>query len=430
MKKFLLLLAFTVLSASLFAQSEKDKKAYDDEVVTLQKQIWEDPIPEFKSTNVPANLGKESAVILARSFSLSRASTGKFKFGHHSLTTRTTKFSVFHERVKINDKTALESFSSLEYQKILNKTTSELFAKFMDVNNTFVGAKVIKANGKEIVVNTSEEVLTKDESKDKQGKLAIPDLQVGDILDYYIAREYVADKEEGNSYKDNDNIVYLVDEYPVIYFSIDFKFNKKIKIKTIYANGAKHFDQSTNEDGDQLLCLKLNNIPKFKDQLWTSALRQYPYIEIGSSYDDAVEKAIEQNHFDKNPMFQVKKLNFENEFNETRFQFAVGEQVNNLKDYYKTSKILKATPPDSIAKTLYALWKFNTFCHYIGSDISNTADLKYRRANSKLNTVNMAMTLNELKVDYDVILVASRYSNSLENVFNYEDFDAMVRVNG
>ena len=31
-----------------------------------------------------------------------------------------------------------------------------------------------------------EEVLTNDSKKDKEGKIAIPDLQVGDILDYYI----------------------------------------------------------------------------------------------------------------------------------------------------------------------------------------------------------------------------------------------------
>ncbi|MGZ3776510.1 MAG: hypothetical protein ACXVI9_02610, partial [Mucilaginibacter sp.] len=225
MRKYLLLLTLTACSVSVFAQSEKEKKAYADEAAQLQKQVWDNPVLEFKATNIPANLSNESAVVLARSFSLSRSSAGKLKFGHAlTFTTRTTKFSIYHERVKINDKTALESFSTLEYQKILNKTTSSGFAKFLDVNNTYVGAKVIKPSGKETIVNTSEEVLTKNESKDKQGKLAIPDLQVGDILDYYICDEEVADKDQGNSYKDNDNVLFLQDEYPILYYSIDFQF--------------------------------------------------------------------------------------------------------------------------------------------------------------------------------------------------------------
>ena len=430
MKQSLLLVTFIVLSAPLFAQSAKEKQAYADEAAVLQKQIWDNQTPEFKSATIPANLNKESAVILARSFSLSRSSTGKFKFGHAiSFTTRTKKFSIYHERVKINDKTALESFSTLEYQKILNKTTSSGFAKFLDVNNTYVGAKVVKPAGKEIVVNTSEEVLTKNESKDKQGKLAIPDLQVGDVLDYYICKEDIADKDEGNSYKDNDNLIFLADEYPVMYYSIDFQFNKKIKIKTIYANGASHFDINSNEDGDQLYSLKLHNIPKYKSQLWTSALRQYPYIEIGSSYNDDLDKIIEKNHFTSNPMFQAHKYVFEDNFKE--FQFPFNDLLDKLKDFYKDKKTLRSTPSDSIAKTLYAVWKFSTFCKYIGSGGEGDAsDYKERQASSKLNTINMCMALTDQKIDHDIILVTSRFTNSLDNAFNYQDFDALIRING
>jgi len=430
MKQYLLLITFLGCSAVALAQSAKEKQAYADEAAVLQKQIWDNQINEFKATTVPANLGKESAVVLARSFSLSRSSGGKFKFGRGiSFTTRTKKFSIFHERVKINDKSALENFSSLEYQKILNKTTTSGFAKFLDVNNTYVGAKVIKPSGKEQVVNTSEEVLTKNESKDKQGKLAIPDLQVGDILDYYTCKEDVADKDEGNSYKDNDNIIFLVDEYPVLYYGIDFQFNKKIKVKTIYANGAGHFETTSNEDGDQIYSLKLHNIPKYKSQLWTSAFRQYPYIEIGSSYNDDLDKIIEKNNFYENPMFQAQKYVFQNNFKE--FQYPFNELLTNLKDFYKDKKAFKNAPVDSIAKNIYAVWKFNTFCKYIGSaGEDGGGSYKERRAASKVNTINMCMALSDQKIDHDIILVSSRFTNSLDNVFNYDDFDAFIRVNG
>ena len=62
--------------------------------------------------------------------------------------------------------------------------------------------------------------------------------------------------------------------------------------------------------------------------------------------------------------------------------------------------------------------------------MSDISEFKSRRANSALNTINMCMALTDLKVDHDIILVSSRYTNSLQNVFNFEDFDAMIRVNG
>ncbi|MDB4920420.1 hypothetical protein [Mucilaginibacter sp.] len=431
MKRSLLLLICLISAVTTFAQSDKEKAAYIEKAAQLKTEVWGSPVAEFKATAVPANFSKESAVILARSFSLSRASSGKLKFGRAiGITTRTTKFSIFHERVKINDKTALESFSTLSYQKRLDKTTSQLFAKFANVNNTFIGAKVIKPAGKEIIVNTSEEVLTKNESKDQKGKLAIPDLQVGDILDYYICKQDIADKEEGNFYKDNDNLFFLVDEYPVLYYSIDYQFNKKIKVKTVYANGAPHFEESHNNEGDQMLSLKLSNIPKYQSQLWISGFRQYPYIEIGSAYDDPIDKIIEKNKFEgKTAMLQAQKYNFEKTFSEREYSYF--DLTDKVKAAFKDKKSLRAAPADSVAKVLYNQWKFETFCRfYQPNELQNLPAMKYRAAASKVNILTLCFILTELKIDHDVLLVASRNGNSLDNVFNYEDFDALIRING
>lgn len=430
MKVYSLLVVFSFAAIAASAQNDKEKAAYNEKAAQIQKEVWSTPAPEFKATEVPDNLRKESAVILARSYSLSRASSGKLKFGHAiGITTHTTKFSIFHERVKVSDKSALESFSILEYQKKLDKTTSQLFTKFLDIKNTFIGAKIIKPSGKEIVVNTGEEVLTKNEVKDQKGKLAIPDLQIGDILDYYICKEDIADKEEGNSYSDNDNLFFLVDEYPVLYYSIDFQFNKKIKVKTIYANGAVHFSESSNAEGDKLLSLKLTNLPKYHSQLWTSPLRQYPYIEIGSAYDDDTDKIIEKNHFgDKTPMLQFHKYEYEKTFIERIYDYYY--MTSGVKDHFKNKKALKAAPVDSIARVLYNKWKFNTFYYYAPSDFENLHDMKYRVALSKKNAMGVCFVLTDLKVDNDVILVAPRNANNLDNVFNYDDFDVIIRVNG
>jgi hypothetical protein len=430
MKNFLLVTLISLFTVNtLFAQ---DNLPYADKAAKLQKEIWGTPIPEFKATTVPANMSGEGAVVLARSYSLQRASNGKLKFMiiTAGVTTHTLKISTFHERVKINDKVALETFSTLEYQKKLDKTANLLITKMVNTSNTYVGAKIIKPDGKEVIVNTSEEVLLRNETKNQKGKLAISGLQVGDILDYYVSNVDLSEGMEGNSYRDNDKLFLLADEYPVLYYSLDFQFNKKTSVQYIYANGAPHFEESTNEAGDLLLSLKIKNMPKYQSQFWTSALRQYPYIEIGSNFATKLENYMMNGNKGTDPnmnRFEAGKLVVERSFEEFPY---FDEAEKKLKDYFKSSKALKAAPLDSVMKIFYDEWKFMVFCNYQGTELENIDDINYRSAKSGYATRIMSMMLTDLKIDHAVLLVASRNSNTLENVYNSDDFSTMIQING
>ncbi|MDF2433319.1 MAG: hypothetical protein JWP44_2950, partial [Mucilaginibacter sp.] len=427
MKFFLLLFLCLFIAFDLFAQ---DNVPYAEKALQIKNDVWGTKVPEFKSTTVPANLANESAVVLARSFSLQRTSKPRLKFLliTAGVTTRTTKLTTFHERVKINDKTALESFSTLEYQKKLDKSTDLFFVKFANIADTYIGAKIIKPDGKEIIVNTDEEVLLKNEQKDQKGKLAIAGLQTGDILDYYICNSDFSETTEGNSFKDNDNLFILVDEYPVLYYSIDFQYNKKIHVQYLNANGAPKFEESSNDANDLLLSLKLRNLPKYQGTLWTSSLRQYPYIEIGSSYGSKLNTMMGYD-YEKDPTmtrFKNQQLGFESSFIEYP---GFNEIEGKLKDYFDSRKNLKNAPLDSTLKVLYDEWKFDIFCNYSGKDLEHINEMNYRKARSHHAAAIMSMMLTDLNINNDVLLVASRNSNTLENVYNSEDMDAMVVIN-
>jgi len=427
MKHFLLTIIFLFSTGLLFAQ---DDATYAAKAAELQKEIWGTTTPEFKATTIPANLNKESAVVLARSFSLQRTSSGRIKFMiiTASGTTHTVKIRTYHERVKINDKVALEAFSSIEYQKKLDKTVNLLIARFTKTNSTYIGAKIIKPDGKEIIVNTSEEVLLKNESKDKEGKLAISGLEVGDILDYYVSTSDIDETMQGDSFAANDNLFYLVDEYPVLYYSLNFQFNKKTQVRFINANGAPAFTQSTNDDGDQILSLELHNIPKYQNQLWTSPLRQYPYVEVGSSFTASFNNyGNSEKKEDPNlSRFDNLKVKFEKEFAEESGFDVLGKKT---REYFKSNKNYKTTPIDSACKIFYDEWKFSVFCTYQGDELDNIDYVNYRTARSLFATILNAMQLTDMNIDYDVLLVASRKSNSLDNVFLDNDFNALIRIN-
>ncbi len=430
MKLRLLFLTCLLTTANLFAQ---DKIPYAEKAAQLQKEIWGTAAPEFKSTTVPPNLANESAVVLARSYSSQRISNSKVKFMivTAAMTSRTVKLNTLHERIKINDKAALENYSTLEYQKKLDKTVSLALGmtKFANTYNTWLGVKIIKPDGKEVIVNTGEEVLIKNEAKNQKGKLAVSDLQTGDILDFYICTSEISETAQADSYKDNDDVLLLADEYPVLYYSIDFQFNKKVKVKYLSANGAPVFVESHNSDGDLLLSLKLKNLPKYESQLWSSRLRQYPYVEVGSSYTNAStayvntsEKIINK----QNSMLDGNKMLFQSAFAEYP---DFDEAEKKLKDYFQSNKALKNAPLDTVMKVLYNQWKYLVFCNYAGDELENVGDMNYRKANNKYAAVTMSMILTDMDIDHDVLIVSPRTSNTLSNVFTINDFESLIRIN-
>ncbi|WCT10065.1 hypothetical protein [Mucilaginibacter jinjuensis] len=407
MKKTLLSLSFLSLSLSLFAQT------YDQKQVALQKEVWDAASPEFKVTSIPEDLNKESAVVIARSFNLKRSVHIKSEISR-----------LFHERVKINDKVALEKYSTLEYQR--REVTGFFISR--NTKETVVGVKIIKPNGSEIIVPTNEEVLLKNDKNGKNltGKIAVSGLQTGDILDYYVSYSKSSLMRSGESYQENDNLIMLTNEYPILFYDLKFQFNSKLDVQCVYGNNAPHFTETKDKDDNRIFAITLTNLPKYQTYLWTSPLRQYPYIEIGSEF--GMEQTAFGRKRDKTPTaFDSNKSDFESTFNEnTHYYFKDPEKQ--LKDYFDGNKGVKAASKDTLLKVLYDIWKYNTFCTYTADNIKDGIDFNARRANGSYNAMMMTLLLNDLKIENDIALVSSRTSNTLENVFNPDDFTAIVRV--
>ncbi|MFC0512599.1 hypothetical protein ACFFGT_00250 [Mucilaginibacter angelicae] len=431
MKKTLRLLFFFLLFA-VTAGAQNNNQTYAEKAAEIQKEVWGTTVPEFAATTVPANLSNESAVVFAKSFSMQRSLTNKFKFMiiTASSTTRVLKLTTFHQRVKINDKSALEDFSTISYQKRLDESVHFMSAKFSKIHDTYIGAKIIKPAGKQIIVNTSEEVLIKNEKNDQVSKLAISDLQVGDILDYYVSTVDISEDANADNFTDNDQVFVLAGEYPVLYSSYDFQYAKKDIVKHICANGAPQFDVSTNSAGDQIYSLKVRNQAKYSSEFWISKFRQFPYIEISSSHTMGFVKFVSGGKAGESAAerLQANKALFEGAFVERELPY-FNDVVDRLKKYFDGKKNIKAAPLDSVMKVLYNIRKGMVLGSYSKDDVGKVDEINYRRMAAKANTVIMSMALNDLKIDHDVLLVCSRNSNTLDNIFNYSDFDACIRIN-
>ncbi|HEX5154162.1 MAG TPA: hypothetical protein VFW07_22095 [Parafilimonas sp.] len=424
-------IVFTVLSVCtvLSALAQKDESAYKKRAQDIQTEIWNTPSKEFAVKSVPAEMNNESAVIIATSFDVVNSGKMKMKFsplGFGSVP-RIYYQTTFHERVKINDKAALGDYSTLEYQKKLDKTVSVALIKLYNKTDTYIGAKIIKADGKEIMVNTGEEVLTKDENKKKESKLAIPDLQVGDILDYYIRTEKI---QELTTETQGPYTFFLGGEYPILYQSIRLQLDEKSGAEYVTANNAPALKEMRDEDDNIILYSEQRNLPKIQSSLWTSSYRQYPYISL--QYIFLTKGTDANSHFNrgevKHGFLSSDLLDQFEKILESPALPVNYAPYNRTATYFGGEKHLKDQTQDTLVKTLYNAWRLTTFCDFSTTNIDITNDYNYTQANSLVGAISMSRMLRTLGIDHELVLVCPRTSNKLKDVMNLTDFEAMLHL--
>ncbi len=425
MNKYLLkTICFLFISVIAFAQS-KDEKKYKERAAEVGQDIWNNSDSAFKVTQVPEKYNNESAVIIARAIEITNSAKRKFKmvtiFG--GSVKQYTYYTTLRERILIKDKSALEEYSTLNYKKLADNTVRMSVYKLLNTSTTYIGAKIFKQGGKVIEVNPDEEeVLTNDSKKDKEGKIAIPDLQVGDILDYYIRIEQV--KENENSVM-GPHVYFLGDDHPILYYNVRYVLDKKSGADAMSMNGATDIKESRSEDDDLILEHTDKDLPKISSTLWTSAARQIPYyvVRCGFPGSGILAKA-----------GQVRTGPFTTNYkNNLRYYLlSIISSVDKsprktLEDYFGGKKIVKDLPADSIVNYLFNYYRWQQYGTFSNMDVTN------KRNYNNMNWYNLSVSFSELLRTYeiksDIILVCNRYSGRLDEVFGVTDFELMLRIN-
>ncbi len=278
MKKIVVMvLAFLSFSfATVMAQS-KEELQYRKESEEVRKQVFAWNKPQFKVKDIPQQYAGSSKVILAHHTDLTADSRSKIVFyglGFAGKKEQTLN-EVVREMVKLNDKSAIDEYSELSF------TRFEKVSGFFGANKltTYIGFRVIKPNGTIKEINTDDIVLTKDEAKEKVAKVAVPDLQPGDILDYFISTE----QSLTNDYSTKVYRVPLFDDAPIMSLSFHAELGKKYAIQYKSYNGAPELKVSKNTDKEIIVDVEKTNLPPFETSLWVAYPRQLPYIRMNIS---------------------------------------------------------------------------------------------------------------------------------------------------
>ncbi|HET6996783.1 MAG TPA: DUF3857 domain-containing protein, partial [Chitinophagaceae bacterium] len=220
-------LVLIVLSLFVFDSLPAQKTApdnYKEEADAIRQAVWSWDNPEFKVRQVPAEYANASRVIIARRVDIN--ATGKVRVAlFHNPIPRLDLTEIVREAIKLNDKAAVSDYSEITFTRLV-KTSGAFF------NNTtkrYIGVRVIKNDGTIKEISADDILLTKDEKSNKEAKLAIPDLQVGDIIDFFIAKRQNI-QQNGSGEVENYTFA-LFDDAPIINYSIHIEAGRQYAVE-------------------------------------------------------------------------------------------------------------------------------------------------------------------------------------------------------
>ncbi len=266
-----------LFSVSVFAQDDDTfSPAKLESIARNMKAVWEDGDADFNSSAVPDKWKEESAVIIAQ----------KTRFSFDKDANKLAVYEVTRRRIKLMDRDAVNSYSSIYFR--------------MGSANDGAGIKVIKANGtvqdvslrNAVYVEDNDDVpstftpyigkanTTYDKSKSRVifFKIAVPDLDPGDIIDYGTIF-YDDNTVKKMSYIEFDPIYFVCTrEYPVISqkFEIDTDNNSFVNSKSTM--GAPAFKESGNANAEYTW--EDRNREKIPDTKWINRMIEFPMLKF------------------------------------------------------------------------------------------------------------------------------------------------------
>jgi hypothetical protein len=428
-----LLLILFVLSV----HAQKDAKKYKDEAEVFRKEVWNWNKPEFNVRTIPASFNSASKVVIARHVQINADSKTKAGFTETGFGVYKKLFmtQIAREALKINDKSALDDYSQFSFTQI-QKRSGVYLAK---TTSTYMGVRIIKSNGTVKEINADDFILTKDEKNLKETKLAIPDLQVGDILDYFIAKQ----TDMGQNFTSYQYVFDLFEDCPVMSFSIHAEIGKKYAVEYRSYNGAQDFQQTRGEDDANVLDLEKKDIPAFAEsEFWVSPYRQLPLIRMNIILGYS---GINARRYNMRKPGEVYKNQNVSEFVEDKMVWLAERKKKekigksdyylrdpDLDDYQKSlKKKWKDMPVDSQVMEMYYMYRYNmNLTFYTDDDVQKQVDRGKEDYDGDYFAMAFGEYMKDMDIDNKLVFISSKDGPPFNELMTSADIHYLNLVQG
>lgn len=435
-KRLLAVCAIIIITVAAQAQKDKSKQEakYEEVSASLKKEIWAWKKPEFDVRNIPAEYNSYSTVVIARHQEIigDSRSRSKFMIGMAAFYREMSISIITREAIKINDKSALSNYSEISFTKLENRAGMFRSGKAA----TYIGIRVIKPDGKIKEINADEIVQTNADKNKKEAKLAVSDLQVGDIIDYYIAQQVISD---GTGYNESGlyhHNFFFYDNVPVMNYSVHIELGRKYAVEYRCYNGAPDFKVTRSDDEDIVMDVaKKNMTVNTETGLWASPLRQLPItrLNIVPGY-----KGLMSNKINARTPGEVYKNQNAEEFVEDRINAIARDNIIRYKYDYpalssyekKLNKSKDEIPADSMVSSLYYMFRFAILLQVHGIEtIESVIERPRLDVHQDAFTERFGKFLRIYDIENSLVLTTSKYGPIMKEIFG-NDLGYLIKTEG
>ena len=239
---------FFLINFTIEAQSLIDEDMLDN-IEENAKVLWGGVAPAFANNTTPDKYKDESAIIIGykRNVTIDKKSRmGFFTRGERSLLFDEN----IHFKIKLNDKNAVTSFT-------------EVYFRYSDKKDGF-SAKIIKPDGSSNNVSLADAVSVENtsdvpefyksffdqetSSQRRYFKVAIPDLEINDILEYVTLTKSKLNVAYSGYIEFSPQYEVCSKNYPVLFNQIGIETDDKSFFKSMSLNGAPAFKKEATAD--------------------------------------------------------------------------------------------------------------------------------------------------------------------------------------
>lgn len=405
MKKLLTLLLLAIIALPTLAFDDNDYQKFVKEV---KEDVWKKDLPQFKNRTVPAQYKNESAVILARYEELSIDLSKKFNFFAFANLKQNTANHLRRYLVKINDKAALDNYSTFDF-RTYDRSFNDLLLR--EDHRTVLGVRVIKPDGtiKEVSSDEYQDANEGKKGQEKRAKLAVPDLQVGDMLDYFV---YDFDVIKEDNF--DPTLFFFGADYPILDYTIHCEIDKKLCTQYRTMNGAPDF--KSGEKGDYItLDVHAKNIDKTLPNYAFNPIAQAPFtllyvtnnnIALLYTPQSAKQKGLQANP-DAKVIQQDAWTDWDDHCPKWVFNKKMGQVIKNAK---------KLGSDEEKADYIYNYWVLQSL--YFNQP---------QETDDNFSTL-FTTILDMLKVPYSRAILTSWYNEPLDQLISYIDVSRAIML--
>ncbi len=284
---FILLFAVAFCINPAFTQNVIDED-FLDVIEKNAAPLWQQSSTQFANSTVPDKYKKESAVIFGfkRELTIDKKSkTGFLTKGERSL--------LFYEnvrfKIKLNDKNAVKAFTEFYFR--YSDKEDGFSAKLYKINGVISNIKLADAVRVENAENVPEFFKSffdqELNAQNRYYKVAIPDLEPGDILEYVTLTKSKLNVRDNGIIQFSPQYELCSKKYPVLFNQIAIETDDKSYFKSLSKNGAPDFKKEASNNSEFFRYVFTDNDRATeKDINFINAYRQQPFTKFQVIYSN------------------------------------------------------------------------------------------------------------------------------------------------